>query len=147
MYYILYTSTAKGQPGELEFRHLLNQCHLNNQKQDITGLLLYYNGRFMQIIEGDKADIQALFKLICNDIRHQDVVVLEEGEQEGKNFPDWAMGFKAVSGEQNFSMPAFINLNENELIFNADSKSQHPALPHLKKFFSQLNSDQAYIQI
>lgn len=146
MYFIIYTSEANGNPAEKDFRHLLKQCHANNQKLNITGLLLYLNGQFMQIIEGEKENIQALYRVICQDSRHQKVVLLEEGEQKGRNFPDWAMGFKAVSGDQNLAMPAFINLNENELFFNLESPTTHPALPHLKKFYSQLNFGQEYIQ-
>ncbi len=146
MYFIIYTSIAKGFPGEKDFRHLLNQCHKNNLEKGISGLLLYYNGQYLQLIEGEKDKIQTLYQVIRKDPRHENVVVLEEGEQAGKNFPDWAMGFKAVAGETFLAQSAFINLNENELFFNADSPNNHPALPHLKKFYSQLNFGQEYIQ-
>ena len=147
MYFIIYSSSAKGKPGENEFRNLLNQCHRNNPELDITGLLLYNNGQYLQIIEGRKENVQALYQVISQDTRHEQVHILAEGSQIGRNFPDWAMGFKAIAGNQNLALPDFINLNENELFFNANAADAHPALPHLKNFYAQFSSGQEFIQI
>lgn len=60
-YAISYVSTAKKSLSETEIRQILNDSENNNNKQNITGLLLYSEGNFFQIIEGDqKTDCSAL---------------------------------------------------------------------------------------
>jgi hypothetical protein len=139
VYFILYASQATTPPTESEFKHLLAQCHRNNTRHGITGLLLYNNDNYLQIIEGEKKDVQSLFDIISCDHRHQEVVILEAGEQNGRNFPDWAMGFKAATNGTQIKMPAYINLSENQMLFNPGGQITHPALPHLVSFYEQLN--------
>ena len=139
MYFILYTSQATLQLSEADFIQLLTQCNQNNTRLGITGLLLYHNDKFLQIIEGEKESVQALYNTIHFDHRHQDVTIVEAGDQTGRNFPDWAMGFKGTHNGSRINIPAYINLSENQLLFNHEGQISHPALPHLEKFYEQLN--------
>ena len=136
MYFILYTSQGKEEPSSVFFTKLLEQCHRNNIATNITGLLLYHAGHFMQIIEGNKEDVTNLYHIISQDKRHDQILILEQGEQEGRNFPDWAMGFKFSFENKNNQGPNIIDLNANQLIFEADKLIPHPALKHLKAFYS-----------
>lgn len=64
----------------------------NNAQVDITGLLVYFEKLFFQIIEGDDQQIDQLFLKIGKDPRHTDVVRLKtEYEIEEKHFPAWSM--------------------------------------------------------
>jgi len=101
----------------------------------------------MQIIEGEREIIQSLYNVIRQDPRHEQVTTLEEGEQTGKNFPDWAMAFKGLAAGKSLQIPEYIDLEQNQMLFNEDSQSNHLALPHLKKFYQQINSDSNIIQI
>jgi len=139
VYFILYASQATTPPTESEFKHLLAQCHRNNTRHGITGLLLYNNGNYLQIIEGKMEAVQSLYEIIRLDERHKEVVILETGEQNGRNFPDWAMGFKAATNGSRIEMPAYINLSENQMLFNPGGQITHPALPHILSFYEQLN--------
>ena len=138
MYFLLYSSQAKGHPNTQEFAIILEQCLRNNPAKGITGLLLYHNGSFMQIIEGEKENILALYEVIRQDLRHEHVQTIVAGEQDGRKFPNWAMGFRAFTGGQEITVPGYINLNENTLIFEAGHPNEHPALAPLKAFYSQL---------
>ena len=138
MYYILYASQATRPLIDSDFQVLLNQCHRNNPQRDITGLLLYHNGNFLQIIEGEKEKVEALYNIIYQDPRHHQIAVIEAGEQTGRNFPDWAMGFKAAANGSLLTKPAYIDLSQNQILFNLDGKVSHPALPHLIEFYDKL---------
>ena len=138
MYFVLYSSQAKGQPNSQEFAIILEQCLRNNPAKEITGLLLYHDGIFMQFIEGEKENILALYEVIRQDLRHEHVKTIAEGEQEGRKLSDWAMGFRAFTGGQEITVPGYINLSENTLIFEAEGPNSHPALAPLKAFYSQL---------
>jgi hypothetical protein len=139
VYYILYASKATALPAQPDFRFLLTQCHRNNPRNGISGLLLYYDSNYLQIIEGEKEKVKTLFDIIYQDPRHDQIQVIEEGDQTGRNFSDWAMGFKAVVGGSQINMPDYINLSQDQLLFNLEGKLSHPALPHLVAFYEKLN--------
>jgi hypothetical protein len=58
---------------------LLNKSRVDNLANDITGMLLYmegryfseYEGRFMQVLEGSESNVRKLFEKIAKDERHQ----------------------------------------------------------------------------
>lgn len=93
LYYLLYLSNATHpmEPGELKV--LLDVCQKNNKGRDITGMLLYKGGCFMQILEGEKEQIRALFDKVCLDSRHENVVEIGFEPIRERSFSDWSMGF------------------------------------------------------
>lgn len=64
----------------------------HNEAVGITGILLTGGGFFFQILEGPEPAIDAVWKSIAADPRHQDVLLLatQDGVRE-RLFPDWAM--------------------------------------------------------
>jgi len=64
----------------------------NNQKNNITGVLIYFNELFFQIIEGDELRIDLLYEKIKQDKRHTDILCLKAEYQISERlFPDWSM--------------------------------------------------------
>ena len=63
----------------------------NNTARGITGALMFYGGWFAQVLEGDEAAIQTLFKAIAADTRHSSVQVTEQGTVAARAFGRWAM--------------------------------------------------------
>ena len=62
-----------------------------NAKADITGALLFLDGRFAQILEGDQAAITRLYDRITRDPRHDHVTLDYVITTEGRLFPCWSM--------------------------------------------------------
>ncbi|MEM1052316.1 MAG: BLUF domain-containing protein [Pseudomonadota bacterium] len=86
----VYISTAQGLSRE-EVEAILETCARNNVEQGVTGLL-FYNGRnFLQLLEGDKSDLDHLMETIEVDPRHAGVAILHKSEVEARVCPDWAM--------------------------------------------------------
>lgn len=75
---------------------LLHAARKFNKVNNITGMLLYNEGEFIQILEGDELTVGALFEKIQMDDRHTEVNPLFFREKEKRNFSDWAMGIKLV---------------------------------------------------
>jgi len=90
MEYIVYVSTAKRLLTELELVNLLNVARDKNKKYDITGMLLYCEGTFMQVIEGDKDSLSLIYSAIEQDTRHKNIIKLATGKIDKRNFPDHA---------------------------------------------------------
>ncbi len=90
---LIYISRPKVEVTKDFVTEILNKALNRNYSLQISGLLVYYHGMFMQLIEGEKKDIDALFKLIGSDPRHGDIRILLEGESPERCMPTWAMGF------------------------------------------------------
>jgi hypothetical protein len=107
--HIVYVSFSNHDFSEKELQVLLKEIRRKNAKQDVTGLLLYNDGSFIQVIEGQKEVILRLFFSIEKDSRHSNVVKLLEEPIESRAFPDWSMGFRRITPEQSSAIPGFSN--------------------------------------
>ena len=76
-----------------DLAELLVQARANNERRAITGMLLYKDGRFIQILEGHEEQVQTSFERIRKDERHRDVDLLWLRYAQYRDFPDWTMGF------------------------------------------------------
>ena len=92
-YAISYVSTAERSLSETEIRQILNDSEINNNKQNITGLLLYSEGNFFQIIEGDQKHIVQLYETIEDDSRHFNVIKLFGKEIKKESFDGYKSDF------------------------------------------------------
>lgn len=92
-YAISYVSTAERSLSETEIRQILNDSEINNNKQNITGLLLYSEGNFFQIIEGDQKQIVQLYETIEEDSRHFNVIKLFGKEINKESFDGYKSDF------------------------------------------------------
>ena len=100
MFHLVYASSATKAFTKLELQELLQKARNNNVELGLTGMLLYKDGNFMQVLEGQKEVVRKLANTIEADDRHTGILVLLQGESEERNFPDWSMGFRDL-GEQN----------------------------------------------
>lgn len=94
LYALLYVSQATRPMSASELNDLLEKARESNRAQGITGFLLYFNGSFMQIIEGQRARVQALLERIRRDARHHGLRIVFEGGIHQRAFVGWSMGFR-----------------------------------------------------
>ncbi|HEY0055971.1 MAG TPA: BLUF domain-containing protein [Pedobacter sp.] len=112
MYFLIYRSEVSNQMPEEELINLLEQSRKRNKSINITGMLLHFNNRFLQLLEGEQTDLKTLYADICKDSRHKNVVTLKEGTSENRLFPDWSMSFKIISKQEIANEPAYKNINQ-----------------------------------
>jgi hypothetical protein len=105
MFYLVYVSAAVTWFSATELRHLLAGSRARNEKAGITGMLLYKDGNFMQVLEGDETAVRDLLKRISGDLRHRGLLVLCTGYHEKRQFGDWTMGFCDL-GDPSSELPA-----------------------------------------
>ena len=86
------------QTGDLE--ELLDHARRSNAAKGITGALVYAEGIFLQILEGEKVRVQELMAKIRRDVRHGGVVVLRESEVQTAIFSSWKMAFVSATPQQ-----------------------------------------------
>lgn len=98
MHHIIYTSTGV-QPllSDADLGNLLRQAREYNTQHHITGVLLYSNGNFLQVLEGEQQALADLYARISADKRHQSILKLADKEIQARSFPAWSMAFQPVS--------------------------------------------------
>jgi hypothetical protein len=92
---LIYVSTLVGE-SEQELGAILESSVRHNQLNGLTGMLLYYRGAFMQVLEGEDLQVQETYGRICEDKRHHHILTLSFGEMPRRHFENWSMGYKYV---------------------------------------------------
>ncbi|MFK7797265.1 MAG: BLUF domain-containing protein [Aureispira sp.] len=100
LYNLVYVSTRHASCADKELQYILTKSRLHNHANDITGILLYSNNRFLQYLEGDKDTIWSLYKHIHNDKHHRQVALLYHNPIQERVFPSWQMGYRDLDAEQ-----------------------------------------------
>ena len=99
MYALVYVSSESFRISDQDLEDLLRQSRRNNLVADITGLLLFKDGNFMQLLEGTEAAVRSAFEKIKIDVRHRSVRVLMAEETDHRAFADWSMGFQNLTNK------------------------------------------------
>ena len=90
---VVYSSAAAEPFSEARLTELLARARTNNERLGVSGMLLYHEGSFLQVLEGEAAVLAALFGVISADKRHHRVVALLKRKVDARHFGDWRMGF------------------------------------------------------
>lgn len=93
MIQLAYTSIASKPMSKIELLKLLQSARVFNSLNGVTGVLLYKDQSFFQVIEGQKKIMTNLLDNIIKDPRHFNLKVLYERETMRRDFGMWSMGF------------------------------------------------------
>jgi Sensors of blue-light using FAD len=99
-YQIIYSSEAATPMQADDLQELLDHARQSNAAKGITGALIYTEGIFLQILEGDKVLLQDLMARIQRDVRHENVVVLRASEVPAAIFGSWKMAYVSATPKQ-----------------------------------------------
>jgi hypothetical protein len=97
LFHLIYVSTAVLPMTDDALVELLRQSRAHNEQNQITGLLLYKDGNFMEVLKGDEATVMEVFASVEGDVRQKSIDVLRAEFIAHRDFPDWTMGFKTSS--------------------------------------------------
>lgn len=92
LFNFVYCSQVREGVGGADVDHIIATSQRRNRVQRITGILVFGSGVFFQWIEGPKAEVMSLVKLIETDLRHEMMVTLSTDEEiRERIFPTWDM--------------------------------------------------------
>ncbi|RYZ97079.1 MAG: BLUF domain-containing protein [Sphingobacteriaceae bacterium] len=120
MYNLVYISTAIKLMNEDELGEILVASRDNNFANDVTGLLLYSEGTFIQVLEGEQENVEKIYSKILKDLRHKNAIELATGNIAERNFPGWAMGFSSVNSEVLKEFKGYIDPSDNHFLKSAN---------------------------
>lgn len=95
---LVYASRAVAVPDETVLRELLTISRDRNAVSNVTGLLIYAERSFIQMIEGPPNAITDTYRRITKDPRHRDIRLLLRAHVDVRMFPGWEMGFYHPDG-------------------------------------------------
>ncbi len=102
---IYCSASTSGAFSPADLTALLAECRQKNAKAGLTGMLLYSEGTFFQVLEGDRPVVEKLLDKLTHDKRHARLtkIVLEPIAQRA--FSDWTMGYAKVTRQQLADIP------------------------------------------
>lgn len=143
---LIYMSQAYHDFSDADLESLLSAARENNKANNITGMLLYDRlGTFIQAIEGEKQDIDALFQKIASDSRHGEIEKLSYKEINERSFSDWQMAFDSF---EDVSLALDSNTNHTQEVDTQSSAQDYDEMVStLKLVVEKLPSDTQHFAI
>jgi hypothetical protein len=121
---LIYVSSATHLMGNDELLDILHVSVKNNGPTDVTGLLLYQGGNFMQVLEGPEEGVMTIFGKIKEDDRHKDIILISVEPIKEREFSDWQMAFVNLDLEAAKQESAYSSFLEQN--FNVESYRTQP---------------------
>jgi len=109
MQQVIYISEAADVMDSETLLGILKKSRDYNERMSITGILLYRNNTFIQLLEGPKENIKKLYDKIKLDSRHKNCFVILEQDTKSRSFPNWSMGFEDLSDDRVYEQLGFID--------------------------------------
>ena len=100
VYRLVYISKANRHLDDRELDHILSVSRINNSRKEIGGLLLFHEGKFFQVLEGEESRVERLYDDIAQDPRHYTIKRLQAGQVDKPLFGDWSMAYVPISSEE-----------------------------------------------
>lgn len=116
VYHVLYRSQAHYPLHEAQLNDLLDEARAYNQQHDLTGLLCYGDGFFVQVLEGSEEAVQTLYAKIQHDGRHQHVRTLSQGPGPLRWFADWRMAYVHSTPLEMYWLISYLEARQQQLV-------------------------------
>ncbi|MEM7107270.1 MAG: BLUF domain-containing protein [Bacteroidota bacterium] len=99
-YAVLYVSEAIKDLSTETIAEISKVSSINNARDEISGALLYMEGEFLQILEGEEKILMQTYQRIDADSRHSAANLLFYGPIEFRSFKNWDMKYSSVDIEK-----------------------------------------------
>lgn len=122
---LIYVSKAEENVDYTEILNILTHSWKYNHNSYISGMLVYDNRHFIQVIQGPIATIDKLYARISHDPRHTDIKLIGEELLHERDCSGWGIGFYDDQEVANVFYESF-NVEHGEALYDAnyaDAKS------------------------
>ena len=104
---VCYISNKSEHVNKKDIQEIFETTQKNNKSRNITGILLYLENSFFQVLEGDRQELVAVFNTIEMDDRHENIFVVIDKPIDKQTFKDYKSGFSIVKNSEDLQ-----NLNK-----------------------------------
>lgn len=137
LYELIYVSVATRDISAADLKSLLDDARRKNAQRNVSGLLVYHHGEFMQLLEGGKEEISSIYHRVVEDERHRQVNLLWNGPIRERSFASWEMAFLGLDDLMLDRTEGYSHFLESE--FSAQMLGGAPSIG--KDFLLSLRND------
>ncbi len=146
LYSLMYYSRATSHTINsisLAMNSILSNSVLNNERLSVTGALLFCDSWFLQVLEGDRADVCELYETISRDSRHSRLQLVMTKAIEQRRFDGWRMCGQTLS----LTDDAILRMLDKEKLFDPGTLTENSALWLLDQVRDIQSRSSHYIRI
>lgn len=141
---LVYTSKARRKMSDNDINRILSISRINNSLYDVTGMLLYRDGTFLQVLEGHDATLSQTYARIRKDRRHFECRLLMEEAIVQRAFTGWEMAYRAHDELLARQKLQVLDITQITQRLNDEDLLDNPALyVFLKAFLSSFTRSRA----
>ncbi|MEI4196400.1 BLUF domain-containing protein [Roseovarius sp. E0-M6] len=113
LYQLAYISRSQSPLDQATLSDILDVSRRNNARDGITGVLMYHDELFFQVLEGPKAEVdKCYFDRIYHDPRHTNLSLTWCDFAESRGFSDWKMGYAGPDEIGRYTKNSFQSLDQ-----------------------------------
>ncbi|UXR64734.1 BLUF domain-containing protein [Bdellovibrio bacteriovorus] len=131
VFHLVYFSRAAEDLSYTDIREILEASRRNNTQLGITGLLIFRDGYFLQLLEGAENNVRDILSKIRDDDRNYSVRVMIETESVDRLFEGWSMAF--YDGDISTNSTAHL-VDLFEAVLEGGMNKKNLIMPILRKF-------------
>ena len=122
---MMYSSIAAPDLSQSDLEQLVSNARRSNALNDITGLLVFQDGCFLQVLEGDRKTLSQLFeRKLLHDRRHRSVTLFHDEPLAMRRFRFWHLAFSNLDKQADrISSPFRESLNSERGLYELNSNT------------------------
>ena len=93
-YSVVYLSSARTNLTKEDIDEIMNISQVNNISLNISGFLVYHEGTFLQLLEGEEKNVKMIYNRVLIDDRHKNIIPVLDQETSARFFDFYHSGFK-----------------------------------------------------
>lgn len=123
IYQIVYRCVATQDFWPDDLFALVETARRKNAQRSVTGLLLFHEGVFLQLLEGPQRETEGVFEFVKLDPRHKDVEVLLAAEAPERQFPGVDDGLRTARGGLEYAAGLVDDSRGRDKLWRDDEKT------------------------
>lgn len=131
LYRLTYSSQAVSTLQPQDLRDILDASQKNNPERGVTGLLCYSQPIFLQILEGDRRQVNDTYHHIVTDKRHHSPRIIECTPIKQRIFETWSMQAIALNNLSKEQIQSLVLKYSGSMTLNPDSMEPEQCLNFL----------------
>ena len=124
IFQLVYISHSTQFREAAALQELLNVSRRNNLRDELTGMLLYHNDQFLQVLEGEESVVMQTFERIKQDARHRACRKMAVFYRDTPEFADWSMAYLSLGKNEADELTGFNTFMQSSVDNQAQASSQ-----------------------
>lgn len=121
---IIYRSHLRDDAPLRALEDMVTAANIKNRRSDVTGILLFNGHHFFQLLEGPEEQVKEIYRCICKDSRHHNIVELMCDYAPARRFGKVGMElFDLQKHERNDVLQAVLNKGTSKFQLTYDDRA------------------------